>query len=389
MLKSIAICVAYVQLTMSSETSSERRKRQTSRQLELPARYMWGWGRGDLSGGFCGSVTIQTAGLYYGNWLTEYAVRGTSGGYDFQHQLLIGYPKDLDIASTSMMSACEALKLNCSMWDYHTASNPQHSAFIRWAVEGIRLGYPIALGLYWGVKNDPNYDHIVPMVGFDSNSGGEPAAIYYNDLHTKKTLREELSTFVRSRNQCRNSQSFGQGSFCLPKQVNYGMRMLGNADPDGELLPVRLRVNRVDEPDYSLKGQRRQAPVLMRAQLAVHDLEAGQQYVLLRYEEAAQVPVKDFLNAPSTERHVFTATSAEYTREVTFMSDSTTFFRCVQMPLSTVSDSMTPTTVVLIGDSMSDFAGKSLDKYCLGAVSTNKGVSGSTAKQVYCTRQRK
>ena len=380
MLKSIAACVIYVQLTMSLETN---------RQLELPARYMWGWGPGDLSGGFCGSVTIQTAGLYYGNWLTEYAVRGTSGGYDFQHQLLIAYSKDLDIPSTSMMSACDALKLNCSMWDYHTASNPQHSAFIRWAVKGIQLGYPIALGLYWGIKNDPNYDHIVPMVGFDSHSGGEPVAIYYNDLHTNKTLREELSTFVRSRNQCRKSQPFGQGSFCLPKQVNYGMRMLGNADPKGELLPVRLRVNRVDEPDYSLKGRRRQVPVLIRAQLTVHDLEAGQQYVLLRYEEAAKVPVKDFLNAPSTERHVFTATKFEYTREVTFMSDSTTFFRCVRMPASGPAQGIgmttKPTTVVLIGDSMSDFAGKTLDKYCLGAVSTNKGVSGSTAKQVYCT----
>ena len=383
-LKSIAICIACLQFTLASDVSLESRDRQTTRVLELPARYMWGWGPG-LSG-FCGSVTIQTAALYYGNWLTEYAVRGTSGGYDAQHELLIAFPTDLSIPSTSMLSACDALKLNCNIWDYHTASNPQHSAFIRWADAGIRQGHPVALGLYWGVENDPDYDHIVPMVGFDYDAGGEPAAIYYNDLHTNKTLREELSTFVRSRDKCRNSQPFGLGSFCLPKKVNYGMQVLGNADPVGELLPVRLHVNRVDEPDYSLKGRRRQVPVLMRARLVVQNLTPGQRYALLRYEEAAKVPVKDFLNAPATDRHVFTATSSEYAREVTFMSDSTTFFRCVRMPAAAPSEPIAmaakPTTVVLIGDSMAEFAGKTLDKYCLPVVSTNKGISGTTARQV-------
>ena len=89
---------------------------------------MWGWGK--RVSGYCGSASIQSVALYYGNWLTEDAVRGTSGGVDGQHQLYIAFPKDLEIPSTSMLSACVALKLNCSMWDYHAASTPQHTSFL-------------------------------------------------------------------------------------------------------------------------------------------------------------------------------------------------------------------------------------------------------------------
>ena len=39
-------------------------------------------------------------------------------------------------------------------------------------------------------------------------------------------------------------------------------------------------------------------------------------------------------------------------------------------------------TMVLIGDSMSEYAKQTVDKYCLNAKSTNKGIGGSTALQV-------
>ena len=41
-----------------------------------------------------------------------------------------------------------------------------------------------------------------------------------------------------------------------------------------------------------------------------------------------------------------------------------------------------PITIVLIGDSMSEYAGQTVDKYCTNAKSTNKGIGGSTALQV-------
>ena len=89
-------------------------------------------------------------------------------------------------------------------------------------------------------------------------------------------------------------------------------------------------MDRVDEPDYSREDRHHQHPVLMHARLVVRRLEVGRRYALLRYVEAAAVPVKGFLHAPATQRHEFTASGAEYARNVTFMSNSTTFFRCVR-----------------------------------------------------------
>ena len=66
-----------------------------------------------------------------------------------------------------MLSACAALRLNCTLFDYRHAHRPQHARFLQWAAEAITRGDPVALGLYWGVEQDSDYDHIVPMVGFE------------------------------------------------------------------------------------------------------------------------------------------------------------------------------------------------------------------------------
>ena len=46
--------------------------------LDMPPRLMWGWE--PKVSGYCGSASVQADGVYYGNWLTEDAIRGTSGG---------------------------------------------------------------------------------------------------------------------------------------------------------------------------------------------------------------------------------------------------------------------------------------------------------------------
>ena len=53
--------------------------------LNVPPRRMWGWGPG-LSG-FCGEMSIQSAGLYYGNYISEQRARDAGGTGS---QLLIG-----------------------------------------------------------------------------------------------------------------------------------------------------------------------------------------------------------------------------------------------------------------------------------------------------------
>ena len=96
--------------------------------LDVPPRYMWGWE--PKVSGYCGSASVQAAGGYWGNWLTEDAIRGTSGGHNGKHELLIGYDKDLAVKRASVYDACEALAMNCTMWDYAKAPSPQSEAFL-------------------------------------------------------------------------------------------------------------------------------------------------------------------------------------------------------------------------------------------------------------------
>ena len=168
--------------------------------LDVPARFMWGWSPpGGLApptaSGYCGAASVQTAAIYHGNWLSQDAVRGTSGGYNDNHALLLGVR-----GPTSVMSACAALKLNCTAWDYNTAADPQSTAFLRWATAAIDRGKPVITGLYWSEESDADYDHIVPLVGYDAD-----AAIYINDLHSNSTRRFELPGFVSNRKHCKRS----------------------------------------------------------------------------------------------------------------------------------------------------------------------------------------
>ena len=52
--------------------------------LDIPPRYMWGWSPPGppTASGYCGSASVQSTALYFGNWITQMAVRDTSGGHD-------------------------------------------------------------------------------------------------------------------------------------------------------------------------------------------------------------------------------------------------------------------------------------------------------------------
>lgn len=281
--------------------------------LDLPPRYMWGWGPG--TSGYCGSASVQTAGIFYGNWLTSDYVRGTSGGHDAQHQLQLTLSGD-----TSIVHACKRLKLNCTAWDYDKAASPQYKAFIQWTKASIHAGWPVIIGVFWSGDSDPDYDHIVPMVGYDDT------AIYMNDLKQNISLRYGEADFVQLRRGCKGKHS---PEWCLPKSVNYGVQVHGNVDMEGVLLPIRMKVSSWKEPDYSKEDGMHEKPTEVSADLTISGLTLGGSYALLRYEDPDLVPDCDFLNSKFTEKIVFTATGQIHTYATSFMSDSTTLFRCV------------------------------------------------------------
>ena len=74
-----------------------------------------------------------------------------------------------------------------------------------------------------------------------------------------------MRTWVATRRRCDSSDRFGPRSFCLPRNVDYGVSVEGNHDPEGVLLPVRLAMDTWIEPDYSEEDARGQAPAILSA----------------------------------------------------------------------------------------------------------------------------
>eukprot|EP00933_Yihiella_yeosuensis_P021251 TRINITY_DN16864_c0_g1_i1.p1 TRINITY_DN16864_c0_g1~~TRINITY_DN16864_c0_g1_i1.p1 ORF type:complete len:377 (+),score=55.12 TRINITY_DN16864_c0_g1_i1:10-1140(+) len=292
--------------------------------LDVPPRFMWGWGPG--VSGYCGSSSIQTVALYFGNWLTQDAVRGSTGRHDASHEIMLG-----DSKCCSGAVAARHFHLRVSQWKHHGEPQPQHQAFVHWVKQAVDAKQPVVFGVYMTDENSSEFDHIVPLVGYDSTG------IYFNDLYFNRTLRAELSGFVKSRGECRSvPEHAGVQSYCLPPSINYGFKVLGNVDPNGELKRLRLDMNLNYEPDYSAEDKKHELPVILSASVVASDLLPGKRYALLRYFSPDDLPqdgqfLEKYTATTGLQPEYFVAPSkGTWRREVTLASNSTTFFRCVQ-----------------------------------------------------------
>jgi hypothetical protein len=179
--------------------------------LDVPPRYMWGWGPG--TSGYCGSMTIQSIGIYFGNYVSQDLVRGETGGHDGKHEVLLGRG-----GCCSAIDIMPKLRLNATQWKYWDEPEPQHAAFLRWMRHAADAGEPVAFGVYMKTESDEDFDHIVPLVGFD-----DAGRLAFNDLHSNVTLHEDLPAFVSSRERCHAALPWSERfAYCLPSRVNYG-----------------------------------------------------------------------------------------------------------------------------------------------------------------------
>eukprot|EP00929_Paragymnodinium_shiwhaense_P123610 TRINITY_DN9767_c0_g1_i3.p1 TRINITY_DN9767_c0_g1~~TRINITY_DN9767_c0_g1_i3.p1 ORF type:complete len:193 (+),score=5.35 TRINITY_DN9767_c0_g1_i3:290-868(+) len=168
------------------------------------------------------------------------------------------------------------------------------------------------------------------LLGYDDD------ALLFNDLYFNHTLRADLRTFIKSRQHCHGRHEHGGvDGYCLAPDVNYGFRVLGNVDPHKELLPTQLRMDSNLEPDYSTEDGRHEKPGLLAAEVVVSGLEEGQHYALLRYEDRHALPgggrfLQQYLQSGGVPVYFGGSSSGIWRRRVTFMSNSTVFFRVVR-----------------------------------------------------------
>ena len=300
----LTVVVCLLLIGLSAEAGS------ISTVLPIPARLQW-----DNNNGYCGECSIQTCALYFGAYVSQYQCRAIIDPTQKQ-DLWIG---DHDA------TVLTALRMTYDQWDA-TQATPQYQKYLAWTKNHLHQGHPVIITLYVAEEEDDDYDHIVPAIGFQSSydwttyHAGDKLTFY--DNYEKSSYIRTFSTLYDTRAMENNG---ADNEYCIPQDVDYGCAMTGIRDDNHETFPVRLSVNRWDEPNVTLG----KSPVTLTAQVRISSLTPGKYYTLLRYDDYRKIPTKNFLASTYTRATTFKATTATRTFSDQFMSNGIVTYRCV------------------------------------------------------------
>jgi hypothetical protein len=281
--------------------------------------------------GYCGETSFISAGLYYGQYASQYDVRSIASNgvpqYRAKSQLLLG---------VNDRYAARRMHLVAIEWN-GAGKTPQ--AFLHWIASNVALHRPVVIGLYtneyrfYGKTNpqagDPAYDHIVPVVGADAHSVAfsdnglwgppRPYVFGYRD-----------DAFARTRAQANGAAA---PVYSLPDGVrDYGVAITGVADPHHETMPVRLSTSVNYERPAMVDGSgARPKPMPLTLTVAVSGLRAGVRYDLYRYDRFADVPEERFnANAGRASKHwSIRASGSSFVVRERILSDRIAVYRAV------------------------------------------------------------
>ena len=291
-MRSKVFCVGlmFIILISSSQAFSDR----ASTLLNIPPREQWT--------NYCGSTSIQMAGLYYGMYVSQDIVRKTVR----DEEVLLGI---------NCEEALGALSLRYRSWDYE---DRDVESYCQWMKESIRRETPVIFTTMVAEESSSGsyYDHIMLAMGFvaeDPATYDDSDTLIYNDCFEEAHLYQSFETF-------RDSSAY----YYLNPDWHYGIEVTGIEDEDNICLPVRVSVDRWNEPDLT-QGE---LPVLLNAVIQVGSLEIGNSYLLLRYDDPTDVPSGNFVQSSSDLRLPFTAEAETATFSDTFSSDGVAIYRC-------------------------------------------------------------
>jgi hypothetical protein len=313
---------------------------QNSRNA-IPPRLQW-----EANGGYCGEVSLISAGLYYGQYLSQFDARVCAIGSTPQSQgeLLLG---DND------QRAAARMHLRCEEWNGPNTRGSR--AFLRWVKHHVVQGHPVAIGVFnneyqlYGSTDpsagDPQYDHIVPVFGIRSHHPILDGKYFADDrltfsdnglwgrpFHYPYFYTYRFAGFPRDRARANAREG---PLYSLPRPGrNYGIAILGVKDADGDTLPVRMKTSVNHELPAMRDGSNvRPAPMPLTLTVTVSGLTPGVDYRLYRYDDLAAVPDSRFNAHAANARTVWKirlSAGTTYTLTQRIQSDQTVVYRAVR-----------------------------------------------------------
>ena len=313
---------------------------------EIAPRLQW-----NENDGYCGETSFISAGLRFGQYCSQFTARSlASPGINQSNpasQMLLG---------VNDVSAARQMKLQASAFANTNQQNTKD--FLMWIKNRTLAGRVVIIGVFnngillgeWTGRDDgdPDYDHIVPVLGFGSNSSlsgfaseyiatdvitvsdnglygpfGSPPA--YQFLYSFR-----LSIFPGTRVQANNPE----GPVYLLKNTpkNYGIAIEGVLDPGAETIPVALTSNINYEPPIARRSNTPPAPIPITLTATVSIPNQNVAYNLYRYDTFEKVPVSGFNAAAGHAVQIWRIapnSGAKVVFSINTTSDKTVIFRAV------------------------------------------------------------
>jgi len=312
--------------------------------LAIPARLQW---NGNY--GYCGEVSFISAGLYYGQYVSQYDARaiaspGVSQSLEAS-QLLVGAN---DANAATRMHLAYAQPTGSAL-----TSAP---AFLAWVKGKVVSGVPVIIGVYmnsykfYGSRNlnygDSDYDHIVTVTGFTSTHAPTTPATYYSD--DKITVEDHgvwtgtsngvppysfqyaLGTFQQTR---KTANATTAEVYSLKNGGNYGIAITGIVDTDKKTVPVRLTTSQnFESPAIRDGSTTRPTASSVNLTITISGLTPGVPYNLYRYSTVSAIPTASFnANAAKAAQKwaVRISSGSTFVQTLTIQSSETAAFRAV------------------------------------------------------------
>jgi len=311
----------------------------------MPPRIQW-----NANSGYCGEVSIISAGLYFGQYVSQYDARAIASGDAPQSlsdsQLLLGVN---DVAAAKAM--------HLAAIPFSAAENDDGEAFLTWVKGNVMAGHPVAIGVFANESliegstdpdaGSPEYDHIVGVTGISSKHPfTDPAEYYDDDVITfndnglwaaasdgqpQNDFSYEFGTFRKTRRQA--NADTGAVYSLSNESDNYAIAITGVIDPTGETVPVRMTTSaNAESPEIVDGSGARPAATPVTLTITVSSLQPGTNYNLYLYSSMAAVPDGNF-NANSARAAqkwtIKIPSGSTYTITQNIMSNETAVYRAV------------------------------------------------------------
>lgn len=279
-------------------------------QLPIPPRLQW-----PDRAGYCGECAIQQAALHYGNYVSQFVCRQIIDP-DQQEDVLVQVNADRVLKS---------LRLKYEDFPTDDTAAPQFRSYLQWTKRHLNQGHPVIMTVYYRNESARDYDHIVLATGFKAKSLEDYQStdvLVFNDMFDTKPQRREFRTLDDTREMQGNG---AEHDFCVPQEYDFGCAITGIDDQSGALLPVRVQVDRNDEPDV-VDDER---PVEMKLKVTVRELNTGTSYILYRFSDYKHLPTSEYSKAMPVSQRRFVAKREVHEFTDTCQSDSAAFYRCL------------------------------------------------------------